>query len=240
METSGFKYLRRFVLFFVVLVILGGCAPSYERYMQEGNRFLEQKDYEKAKTSFHKAVMEARKDKKKSERLIDALLAERDCAVALQQYDSALNLLSEAASVLEKNTELKRAAGIRKQMGDLALGKSNADAENNYSLALTDLQQAGLEKSHETALVLLSIADYNSMQLKDKKTACKTLEKSIKLMDEIGDQDNHTKAGALHKLAFIYGELNRENDQIAADERAKTIEIAGVKGSVYKMLPKLP
>ncbi len=57
-------------------------------------------------------------------------------------------------------------------------------------------------------------------------------------MEYIKDPDDHLLSQGLHKLAFVYQQLNRENDAMAADEKAKVLEMGSIKSAV-KRLPKI-
>ena len=65
------------VLMALLCLLFCACGVAYDRYMQEGKKFQKQHETERARQTFHMAVLEARKDEKKRELLIDALVAEK-------------------------------------------------------------------------------------------------------------------------------------------------------------------
>lgn len=220
-------------------LLLSSCAQGYDRYMEEGRKLKEKQEYENAKKSFHYAVFEGRKDKKSPDKLVAALTAEIDCTRNLNQTDEAVKLSDEAATALEKAGKTAEAAALRKQSGDFSAAASDTiSADSSYEQALADLKTAGQEKSQTAASIYMAQSDLLSAKKKYKE-AGRSLQKACSIMEEISDSDSHSYAVALHKLAFIYQQLNMENEAIDCDERAKSIEISGIKGKVHKIIPKI-
>ena len=221
-------FLLRTALFLALVTSLNGCAPAYERYMQEGHKLHGAHENSKAKERFHSAVIAARHDTKGKERLIDAILAEKECAVALKQTDDAQRLLNEAATIMEKNSELKRAAMLHKEAGELCAADDTTTALDCFSSGLADLKEAGLQTTPENASLLAAVAGSKSAQ-GDLKSAQSYLEKACAILDKIKYNENdRVHANYLHNLAAIYDKENRDNDAIDANEKAKKYELSGI------------
>jgi tetratricopeptide (TPR) repeat protein len=222
-------------LLVLTLCLSCACGVPYDRYMQEGHKLRGERDFAGAKASFHKAVLVSSSDARQKERLIDALLAEKECTFELHQSDDTLKILSEVTSILEKAAEYKRAAIYQMERGNVSAAVSADDALECYQAAMDDLKKAEFETSPEAAAILAAIADLKTGQ-KDYKSAATLLEKACALLDKIkyGDND-HDHAVYLQKLASVYEQLDRENDAIAATQRAKALEMTGVKFSVGKL-----
>ena len=237
-SASGMLAFRNSVLS-LVLLALSACTPPYERYMQEGRELKSKNENAGARQKFHNAALAVRSDKKSRDKLADAILAEVSCTEALHLDDDTLELLGSLADKLEADGDGKKAADIRKRMAICCTLKNNlSDAQSNYEQGLEDLKQAGLEKSHESAELLVGLADLRVAK-GDSKSALKYMDRALSICDEINDSDSHFKSQSLHKLSAIYQSMNRENEAIAADELAKKIEVGGVQSSVRKMLPKI-
>jgi tetratricopeptide (TPR) repeat protein len=216
-------------------MLLSACAGTYESYMQEGKRLREKHDNAKARESFHNAVMIAQKTPKLRDRLIKALMAEKDVAVDMQDKDGAIKLLSEAADLQEKAEGYREAALCQKEMGDLNANDNPSTALNYYKAASADLNKAGLDISPEHADVLAAIGDLSTKK-NDWKGGLKYMERSCAILDKIKyDSNGHNHAVYLHKLAFIYNNLGRETEAIEADEKAKTFEMDGIKDRIHDL-----
>lgn len=228
------------LLFILVAACLtAACAAPYDRYMQEGREFQQKKDYLKAKASFHKAALSLASDAKSKSKLEDALLAEADCAEMLAQDEDFLALLTRAAELSKSNAQIEKAAELKKRMAFYCLAKNNwKSARDYYQEGISDLSESDSAQSKLAAEMHLGLADC-FCQAKQLEKAEAQLQKAIETMDKCPQPDNHFQAVALHKLAFIYEQLNRENDAIEADELAKKLELGGIKGSVRKMLPRI-
>ncbi|MBX9722293.1 MAG: hypothetical protein K2X81_12910, partial [Candidatus Obscuribacterales bacterium] len=94
------------------------------------------------------------------------------------------------------------------------------------------------ENSHYAAEILFAMGDVKVAQL-DNKGALVLIQKGCAMMEKGNDSANdpHTLAIGLHKLAALYQQMNRDDDAIAADEKAKAIEIGGINTSIRR-LPK--
>jgi tetratricopeptide (TPR) repeat protein len=237
-KAAALSFLRQTGLFLATVTSLNGCAPAYDRYMQEGHKLHGAHENSKARESFHAAVIEARHDTKGKERLIDALLAEKECAVELKQTDDAQRLLNEAATIMEKNSELKRAAMLHKEAGELCAPDDITTALDCFNSGLADLKEAGLENTPENASLLAAVGDTKSAQ-GDLKAAQFNLEKACAILDKIKYNENdRAHANYLHRLAAIYDKENRDNDAIDANEKAKKYELSGIDYAIGRQ-PKL-
>lgn len=218
--------------------LLNSCAPPYEKYMREGADFELKGKYPQAKESYHKAVGEARKLKKAEKgepKLLAALVAEAALARMTKEDDAAVRIWTEAIEIAEKSKDFQRAAKLRKNIGDLlVLNGNNHDAEISYKEGLKDLDQGGELKSEIGGAILMALGDLKIAK-KDNRGALALMEKANTTLDGITGRDLHLHADVLHKLSFIYQELNRENDAIECEERAKKIEMSGIGGRVQTL-----
>ena len=122
-------------------------------------------------------------------------------------------------------------------MGDLSAPDSGDNALAYYEAGLADLQKAGFETSPEASELLAAIAELKCSQ-NDFKTAARYLEKSCAILDKIKYSENdHAHAVHLYRLAFVYRQLDKDDEAIAADEKAKRFEMSGVNYRVGK-IPK--
>ncbi|MBX9689164.1 MAG: tetratricopeptide repeat protein [Candidatus Obscuribacterales bacterium] len=234
-----FRLLLLFSTLCLSGVFLHSCTRAYERYMEAGKSEFQKHELSKARDSFHKAVQEGRKNAKQSAELQKALLQELECTKALSLTDESVKVLTELAAVAGKEKNFEQAATYKRQIADLYAADGNSyEAESAYNDVLSFLDNAGLPQSRENALANFGIADLRKNR-KNYKAAVKYMEQACNLLLEINDSDTHLLATRLHDLAFIYSELNRDNDAIAADEKAKSIEIGGIGSQVHKIIPKI-
>lgn len=154
------RHFEIFASLSIVALSLSGCGQAFDRYMQEGQKLRDHQDLAKAREKFHAAVLEARSEKKKSDHLLTALQAETECLETLKQYDDEAVLLDEEARTLEKANEFKRAAAVRKQIGDISMQAPNTSAAMQaYEDALADLKKIKAENSHYGAEILFAMGD---------------------------------------------------------------------------------
>lgn len=220
---------------FSLVILLTACSPPYERYMQEGQTLSDKQDYAGARKSFHKAVLELRPEKKLQDRLLKALASEKECASLMNDTDAACNLLSETCGLYEKAGDLKKAAMCQKEMGTLFAATDPSKALDYFNAGLDFLKQGRMEVSPEQADLLAAIGDVKTGQ-KDYKNARPFFEQSCGLLDKIKYSENdQVHATYLHKLAFVYEQLNMENEAIEANQRAKALEMSGLSLNVGKM-----
>jgi tetratricopeptide (TPR) repeat protein len=231
----------KYLLLFSISVLLSSCAQGYDRYMEEGRKFQESKEYEKAKKSFHYAVFEGRKDKKSPDKLIKAISSEIECCNSLNISDDAISLSDEAANVYLKAGFVEKSALMRKQAGDLSQKAGNSiAADTYYDQGLADLKAARKGRSNVEASILISKGEI-LMQKKQYKQAANLMQKACNMMDKLPDPDKHAESVALNKLSFIYDQLNMENEAVECSERAKKIEVTGIGARVEnlgEMVPK--
>jgi tetratricopeptide (TPR) repeat protein len=218
----------------LVLALACACGVPYDRYIQEGNKYRSQNDSARAKESFQKAALSVRSDEKQKEKLINALLLEKDCACDLHQNDEAVRLLAEITRILEKAGNYKRAAGCKKQMGDLTSVEDASTALAYYQAALADLKTAGFEVSPEAAAVLAAVGHLKS-GVKDYQAAAPYLEKACAILDKIKYNENdHDHAVYLNELAYVYQQLNRDDEAVVISEQARKLEMSGINYRVDK------
>lgn len=238
---TSFKTGSRYILLLCLPVLLSSCAQGYDRYMEEGHKLFEKKDYEKAKQTFHYAVFEGRKDKKSPDKLLKAISAEIECCDFLHNNDDAISLSDEAANAYLKADFPEKSASMRKRAGDYSLIAGNATAADSYyDQALADLRAAKKGGSNVEAAILIAKAEI-VLSRKQYKEAARLFQKASKMMDKLPDPDKHSQAIALNKLAFIYEQLNMENEAVECSERAKRLEVSGIRARVDnlgEMVPK--
>lgn len=220
----------------MLALLLSSCTPPYDEYMKEGKDFRNKNSFDKAQASFHKAVLEAKKITKpdKKEKLIAAILAEVEADTMVHKNDDALRLLSEAVTVAENSNDDKQGAKLRKQMADLnCVQEDFNEAKNNYTLAYEHIKTLGQEKSELACEILAGLGDL--YKDKDNKTALKYYESANKTLTTAAGRDMHFQVSVLHKLAYIYEALHRENDAIDCEEQAKSLEMTSVGNRIDGM-----
>ena len=219
----------------VALSLLCSCTPPYDRYMQEGEEFQKKTKYAQAKDSFHKAVYEARKMKDGDTKQLAAVLAEAEAVRATEDDEGTVQLWNDAISLAEKMKNYKKAARLRKDMGDLyVLAGNNREAEHCFKEGLKGLEAQGEEKSEIAGELLMALGDLKIAK-KDNQRALQFMQKANTTLDGIEGRNLHLHADVLHKLSFIYQELNRENDAMDCEDRAKKLEMSGIGGRVQTL-----
>ncbi len=228
---------NKFGVLAVLLLSLSssGCAAPFERFMQEGHEFRNKNKLDKARQSFHSAVMNARQQKR-TEQLVKALEAEIETASMQNDDEGALTLRSEEFELLSKKKEdPQKLAGLEKEMAinNRTLG-NDEEARKLLGEAFSRLKRAEQTRT-ELACEIQAAIGQMALDKKDYKTALKLFESTNKTLDTAVNRDLHFQADVLHKLAFIYEQLNRENDAIECEERAKNLELGSIKNKINLM-----
>src|SRR5579883_1089939 len=162
----------RILLICALCTLLSSCAQGYDRYMEEGRKFYETNEYQKAKEKFHLANFEARKEKKLHDKQIKAIVSEIECCNALKLADDAVSLSDEDADVYLKDGFIEKSAAMRKQAADLSVVAGNSTAASSYyDKALSDLKSAGKPRSNIEAAILVAKAELASNR-QEYKAAC--------------------------------------------------------------------
>lgn len=238
-----YKKTKPFLAAILVAFTLAACSAPFDRYMLEGQAAMDKNEYEKARTIFHKAVLEARRSPKAKANLVAALEAEAACAESLKQTADEIKLLEEAARACKADPTLgaKRAGKLEKRMGDLAYSMDDqVKAFEYYKQALQTLETGGFAKSGESASVYVALGDMYSLN-KSYKEARTWYETGLTVFDETEDIRKYLDVGAtLNKLANCYRELGDEDRAAELESQARTGQIAGARGQIRKMLSGIP
>ncbi len=214
--------------------LLCSCSRSFEQYMEDARNYKAKNDVVNAEKNVQLAITEAHKQKSSKDKLAKAFLFRAELAAFRAQNDTALNYYEQAVKLLEDKKDYNALAPVYLQIGRLnVLARNKHEALENYNKALKALELAGQSKSHLQAETYVAIADLKDAG--DRKAALKYLEAAYSILDEIHDGDLRIQIDCLHKLAFIYGELNRENESIEANERAKKLEMSSIRGGVQDL-----
>ena len=238
-KSSTKLIIKLCICLMLVTGTISSCSPPYNRYMEEGQLLFDKSDYGKARVSFRKAVVEARKSSKKKTDQIEAMLKDADCSSQLKESDEQMKTLEKAAELCEKESSLgpKRGGDIRKIMGDSAASRDDqGEAFSNYKKALADYSQGAAEKSAEAGKVYIALGDMQFGK-KNWKQAGTYYETGVELLQEANEPRGYIELGrSMHKLAAAYRELNMDNEANELDELAEKSQLGGTKGQIRKML----
>lgn len=234
---------QKFLAVLLVALSVAACTPPFDRYMLEGQAAMDKNEFEKARATFHKAVLEGRRSTKSKANLLAALEAEAVCAEALKQYDDEIKLLAEAAKACKADPALGpvRAAKVEKRMGDIAASQSDNDhAFEYYKAALETLEGAGKATSADSAFIYIALGQMNSNR-KSYKEARPYFEKGLLILDEANEPRTYIQKGAaLNALANVYRELGMEDQAGELEAQARVSQIGGTRGQIRKMLSGIP